>query len=36
MSMNMPAKPIYNTPVQAGSLNVRSQVALVVEVEINR
>lgn len=30
------AKPIYNTPVQAGSLNVRSQVVLVVEVEINR
>jgi len=35
--MNMaPAKPVYNTPVQAGSLNVRSQVVLVVEVEINR
>lgn len=35
MSMNMAAKPIYNTPVQAGSLDVRSQVVLVVEVEIN-
>lgn len=34
MSMNSSAKPIYNTPVQAGSLNVRSQVVLVVEVEI--
>ena len=33
MSMNTSAKPIYNTPVQAGSLNVRSQVVLVVEVE---
>ena len=31
-----PAKPVYNTPVQAGSLNVRSQVVLVVEVEISR
>jgi len=30
----MAAKPVYNTPVQAGSLNVRSQVVLVVEVEI--
>lgn len=30
------AKPIYNTPVQAGSLNVRSQVVLVVEIEISR
>ena len=29
-------KPMYNTPVQAGSLNVHSQVVLVVEVEINR
>ncbi len=28
------AKPIYNTPVQAGSLDVRSQVVLVVEVEM--
>lgn len=37
MSMNMTvAKPVINTPVQAGSLNVRSQVVLVVEVEINR
>lgn len=36
MVMNMSAKPIYNTPVQAGSLNVRSQVVLVVEVEISR
>lgn len=36
MSMNAaPAKPVYNTPVQAGSLNVRSQVVLVVEVQIN-
>ncbi len=30
----MPSKPMYNTPVQAGSLNVRSNVVLVVEVEI--
>lgn len=29
-----PAKPFYNTPVQAGSLDVRSNVILVVEVEI--
>ena len=36
MAMNAPAKPMYNTPVQAGSLNVRSQVVLVVEVEISR
>lgn len=37
MSMNSAmAKPIYNTPVQAGSLNVRSQVVLVVEIEINK
>ncbi len=37
MSMNMTvAKPVINTPVQAGSLNVHSQVVLVVEVEINR
>jgi uncharacterized protein YggE len=36
MSMNTAAKPIYNTPVQAGSLNVRSQVVLIVEVEINK
>lgn len=28
------AKPIIPTPVQAGSLNVRSQVVLVVEVEV--
>ena len=36
MSMNMTAaKPVYNTPVQAGSLNVRSQIVLVVEVQIN-
>lgn len=27
----MLAKPVYNTPVQAGSLNVRSQILLVVE-----
>lgn len=36
MEKQMSAKPIYNTPVQAGSLNVRSQVVLVVEVEVNR
>lgn len=37
MSMNMSvAKPIINTPVQAGSLNVRSQVVLVVEVQVNK
>lgn len=37
MTMNAPAaKPVYNTPVQAGSLNVRSQIVLVVEVEISR
>ncbi len=36
MSNMSVAKPIINTPVQAGSLNVRSQVVLVVEVEINR
>ena len=37
MAMNAPpAKPMYNTPVQAGSLNVHSQVILVVEVEISR
>jgi uncharacterized protein YggE len=35
MNMNTSvAKPVYNTPVQAGALNVRSQVVLVVEVEI--
>lgn len=34
--MNTAAKPIYHTPVQADSLNVRSQVVLVVEVEISR
>jgi uncharacterized protein len=35
MNMNTSvAKPIYNTPVQAGALDVRSQVVLVVEVEI--
>ena len=28
------AKPVYNTPVQAGSLDVRSNVVLVVEIEI--
>lgn len=28
------AKPNYSTPVQAGSLNVRSQVILVVEIEV--
>lgn len=31
----MPAKPAYNTPVQAGALDVRSQVLLVVEVAIS-
>src|SRR5688572_20786367 len=33
-TMMSPAKPVYNTPVQAGSLDVRSNVVLVVEVEI--
>jgi uncharacterized protein len=33
MTANM-AKPSYTTPVQAGSLNVRSSVVLVVEIEI--
>lgn len=33
-SNTMSAKPTYTTPVQAGSLDVRSQVVLVVEVEI--
>lgn len=28
------SRTIYNTPVQAGSLNVRSQVVLVVEIEV--
>jgi uncharacterized protein YggE len=36
MMNTAPTKAIYNTPVQAGSLNVRSQVVLVVEVEISR
>jgi len=36
MSNMSMARPIINTPVQAGSLNVRSQVVLVVEVEIKR
>jgi hypothetical protein len=37
MAANMTvAKPIINTPVQAGSLNVHSQIVLVVEVEIKR
>ena len=36
MSMNSAISSSYTTPVQAGSLNVRSQVVLVVEVEINR
>lgn len=36
MSMNSSSSSSYTTPVQAGSLNVRSQVVLVVEVEINR
>ena len=34
MNANTAAKPVYNTPVQAGSLNVQSQVLLVVEVAI--
>ncbi|HEX9960298.1 MAG TPA: SIMPL domain-containing protein [Pyrinomonadaceae bacterium] len=35
MNMNTSvAKPTYTTPVQAGSLDVRSQVVLVVEVEV--
>ncbi|MBC7797960.1 MAG: SIMPL domain-containing protein, partial [Pyrinomonadaceae bacterium] len=29
-------KPTYTTPVEAGSLNVRSQVVLVVEIAVNR
>ena len=33
-NMNSAANTSYSTPVQAGSLNVRSQVVLVVEVEI--
>ena len=37
MMMNVsPAKPVYNTPVQAGSLHIRSQVVLVVEIEVNK
>ncbi len=36
MAMNTSAKPMYQTPVQAGSLNIRSQVVLVVEVEVSR
>ena len=35
MSNYAAAKSAYNTPVQAGSLNVRSQVVLVVEVAID-
>jgi len=35
MSANAAMNTSYTTPVQAGSLNVRSQVVLVVEVEIN-
>jgi uncharacterized protein YggE len=34
MNSNSSAKATYKTPVEAGSLNVRSQVVLVVEVEI--
>ncbi|MGI8638734.1 MAG: SIMPL domain-containing protein [Pyrinomonadaceae bacterium] len=36
MNSNMmsSAKSVYKTPVQAGSLNVRSQIVLVVEVEV--
>lgn len=36
MSNYAELKPRYNTPVQAGSLNIRSQVVLIVEVEISR
>ncbi len=35
-AMNTLAKSSYRTPVQAGSLDVRSQVLLVVEIEVNR
>lgn len=35
LSNSMSMNTSYTTPVQAGSLNVRSQVVLVVEVEIN-
>lgn len=35
MSTNTAMNKTYTTPVQAGALNVRSQVILVVEVEIN-
>lgn len=31
-----PMKPTYTTPVEAGSLNVRSQVVLVVEIAVSR
>ena len=34
MALANTAKPSYTTPVQAGSLNVRSSVVLVVEIEI--
>lgn len=37
MNSNMAtAKPLYSTPVRAGSLDVRSQVVLVVDVEVSR
>lgn len=35
-NMSVSARVEPNTPVQAGSLDIRSQVVLVVEVEINR
>jgi uncharacterized protein YggE len=35
-AMNMEAKSSYRTPVQAGSLDLRSQVLLVVEIESNK
>ena len=34
MSNMSAAKPVYSTPVQSGSLNVRSQVILVVDISI--
>ncbi len=35
-SMMAAAKRTYTTPVEAGSLDVRSQVLLVVEIEVKR
>ncbi len=34
-AVDMSAKPLPRTPVEAGSLNVKSQVSLVVEIETN-